>query len=86
MPIYLYQHPHTEEIIEVFQTMSEEHVYHDDSGLQWKRVFSSPCATVKGKPLDLRSKKDSELYHNVYKKRYEYNKKKGKIDKNGNER
>ena len=87
MPLYSYQNPITKEIIEVFQSMMEDHKYFDEEGLEWKRVFSSPQGLVKGKKIDLKSKKDQELYNSVYKKRYEYNVKKGKIDpKTGKER
>jgi len=46
MPIYTYKHPETGEYIEVVQTMSEEHVYTDESGVEWKRVFTIPHATI----------------------------------------
>ena len=39
MPIYVYQNPETEEYVEVVQSMSEKHVYFDDDGVEWKRVF-----------------------------------------------
>lgn len=39
MPIYIYQNPETNETIEVLQSMTEEHVYVDEKGLEWKRVF-----------------------------------------------
>jgi len=83
MPVYTYQNPHTGQTIDVSQSMIEEHEYTDQNGLKWNRVFSNPTASVKDKSIDLRSGKDRELYNSVYKKRYEYNKKKGKIDKNG---
>lgn len=44
MPIYIYQHPQTEEYVEVFQGMNDEHIYSDESGIAWKRVFTSPSA------------------------------------------
>mgnify|MGYP001330727614 CR=1 FL=1 len=78
MPTYLFENPQSGEVIEVFQQMSEKHEYVDESGVKWKRVFSSPQATIKNKKLDFRSKKDVDLYNSVYKKRYEHNKKKGK--------
>lgn len=65
------------------QSMTEEHEYTDQNGLKWNRVFGTPTASVKDKQIDLRSTKDRDLYNSVYKKRYEYNKKKGKIDKDG---
>jgi len=46
MPIYIYQNPKTEEYIEVIQTMAEDHVYHDDQGLEWKRVFTTPNMAI----------------------------------------
>ena len=42
MPIYSYQHPQTEEYIEIYQKMDEEHTYFDEEGTEWKRVFSAP--------------------------------------------
>ena len=42
MPIYIYKHPSREEYVEVIQTMTEEHVYTDQEGLEWKRVFVNP--------------------------------------------
>lgn len=87
MAIYIFQHPESKEIIEIEQPMMSEHVYVDNKGVKWKRIFSNPCAQVKGKPLDFRNKKDVDLYNNVYKKRYNYNVSKNKIDTNtGKER
>ena len=83
MPIYLFQHPQTNEVIEIIQPMAQVHEYIDKHGVQWQRVFTKPTASIKDKKIDLRSKKDRDLYASVYKKRYEYNKKKGKIDNNG---
>jgi hypothetical protein len=42
MPVYVYKHPAKEEFIELVQSMNEEHVYIDDSGLKWARVWSNP--------------------------------------------
>lgn len=39
MPIYIYQNPKTNEYVEVIQSMNDTHVYFDDDGLEWKRVF-----------------------------------------------
>ena len=47
MPRYLFQHPKTEETIEVTQGMKEEHVYIDESGIKWNRVFTKPHAAIK---------------------------------------
>lgn len=46
MPIYIYRNPDTEEHIEIIQTMSEEHIYVDEFGLEWKRVFTVPNAMI----------------------------------------
>lgn len=46
MPIYLYQNPTTKEVKEVIQTMKEEHVYVDSSGLKWDRIFSLPNTQI----------------------------------------
>lgn len=86
MPIYLFQNPLNGEVLEVEQSMNEEHKYIDQSGLEWKRVFSKPTMRVAGKKLDFRSQKDIDTYQSVYKKRYDHNVKKGKIDpKSGKE-
>lgn len=42
MPNYLYQNGETGEIIEVYQSMTEEHVYIDENGLKWNRLFTPP--------------------------------------------
>ncbi len=39
MPLYVYQNPKTSEYIEVLQSMKEEHIYIDENGLKWDRVF-----------------------------------------------
>lgn len=44
MPIYLYQHPETEEVVEVVQGMNEDHSYVDNHGTKWTRLFTSPNA------------------------------------------
>lgn len=45
MPIYLYQNPETEEVVEVLQGMNDEHTYRDEMGLKWTRLFTSPNAS-----------------------------------------
>ena len=42
MPTYIYKHPEEEKYIEVIQTMKEDHVYFDEDGLEWKRVYTNP--------------------------------------------
>jgi hypothetical protein len=46
MPIYLYQHPETEKITEIYQSMVEEHVYIDSDGVKWNRIFTKPQASI----------------------------------------
>ncbi len=80
MPLYEYKNPNTEEVIEISQGMNDPHEYVDDNGLKWERLFFSPQAAVKGTPLDLRSAKDQKKWRDVYKKRRDYNQKKGKTE------
>jgi predicted nucleic acid-binding Zn ribbon protein len=46
MAIYIYKHPETAEHKEVIQGMNEEHIYIDEFGLEWKRVFTVPHASI----------------------------------------
>jgi hypothetical protein len=46
MPIYLFQNPKTKEIVEVFQTMKENHVFFNKEGLEYSRVFTVPNASI----------------------------------------
>ena len=57
MPLYTYEHPETEEQIDLIQSMNEEHVYIDSKGVEWKRVFYSPQTNIDSKvdPFDSRS-------------------------------
>lgn len=78
MPTYIYEHPETKELIEVFQDMNAEHVYIDEKGIKWNRIFSPPTYSLKGSPLDFRSEKDKEKWEKVYKKRYQHKNSKNK--------
>jgi hypothetical protein len=49
MPIYLFQHPITKEITEVFQTMNQEHVFFDEKGIEHKRLYTSPNYSIDSK-------------------------------------
>ncbi len=49
MPLYLFIHPDTEEEKEVFQKMDEPHVYIDENGIEWRRVFTPTNFSVDGK-------------------------------------
>ena len=46
MPLYTYENPNTGETIDILQSMSEKHQYIDQEGLEWKRVFQVPNASV----------------------------------------
>ena len=60
MPIYLFQHPDTEEVIEVVQGMNEKHAFTDNKGVVWERVWLAPQAVVDGKINCWSSQKFSE--------------------------
>ena len=57
MPLYLFENPNTGEVIEVLQKMNEEHVFFDERGLKYKRVFTSPNYSIDSK-IDPFSSKD----------------------------
>lgn len=46
---YLFKNPNTEEIIEVYQKMNDPHIYFDETGLEYERVFTIPNAAIDGK-------------------------------------
>lgn len=46
MPTYLFQHPKTNEIIEVIQKASDNHVYKDEQDIEWNRVWTVPNAAI----------------------------------------
>lgn len=46
MPLYTYEHPDTKEHKDILQSMSEEHIYIDGFGVEWKRVFFAPFAAI----------------------------------------
>lgn len=46
MPLYTFQHPDTEETVEVVQGMKEDHFYVDEHGVEWERVFHAPNAAI----------------------------------------
>ena len=46
MPIYIYKHPDKEEYKEVVQKMNDKHEFFDSDGLEWKRVFTIPNASI----------------------------------------
>jgi len=56
MPIYLFEHPESSKVIEVVQSMKEPHVYVDDEGVEWRRVWTSPDMAI-GLDVDVDSPK-----------------------------
>jgi hypothetical protein len=46
MPIYQFQHPSNQDVIEIFQSMNELHVYTDDRGVEWNRLWLKPNAST----------------------------------------
>tara|TARA_A100001037_G_C14999453_1_gene566302 strand:- start:354 stop:701 length:348 start_codon:yes stop_codon:yes gene_type:complete len=46
MPTYVFEHPESGETIEVVQKIKEPHVYVDEDGLEWNRVFTVPNANI----------------------------------------
>jgi hypothetical protein len=46
MPIYLFQNPKTKQVKEIVQKMSDEHIYIDEKGVKWDRVFTKPQASI----------------------------------------
>lgn len=42
MPMYIFEHPETKEIKEVFFHMKDNKIYIDESGIEWKRQLASP--------------------------------------------
>lgn len=46
MPAYIYQHPQTDELIEIIQSANEDHIYIDADGIQWNRVFTPPQISI----------------------------------------
>ncbi len=46
MPLYTFINPHTEEEIDVVQSMKEPHIYIDENGLEWNRKWMAPNAAI----------------------------------------
>ena len=46
MPLYLFKNPKTSKTVEILQSMKEEHVFIDDDGLEWERVWLSPNTAI----------------------------------------
>jgi len=46
MPLYTFEHPETNESIDLVFGMNDEKIYIDENGIKWNRVFSSPNAAL----------------------------------------
>ena len=46
MPLYVFRHPEYPVTIEVLQSMKEPHVYFDDEGVEWVRVWEAPNTII----------------------------------------
>jgi len=57
MPEYTYKHPDREEYEDVYQSMSEEHVFSKD-GVEWERVYTNPQINANGGKIDPFSNKE----------------------------
>ena len=58
MAQYLYSNPETGDIVEVTQGMNDEHIFIDENGLKWNRVFTVPNAGIDTIKINPFSKKD----------------------------
>ena len=47
--IYVFEHPETGEIKEVFQRITEDHFFIDESGVEWRRVYTPTNFSVDGR-------------------------------------
>jgi hypothetical protein len=46
MPYYLFSHPKTKKVQEIFFHMNDEKIYIDENGVQWKREYTVPQASI----------------------------------------
>lgn len=46
MPLYIFRHPISGDTIEVVQRMKEEHIFIDEDGVSWERVFTKPQSSM----------------------------------------
>lgn len=46
MPYYLFSHPKTKKVCEIFFHMNDEKVYTDERGVKWNREFVVPQASI----------------------------------------
>ena len=69
MPFYIFVHPETGEEKEILQKMNDPHVYVDESGLEWGRVFTATNFSVDGRVNPMNSK---EFLSKTENKNYTY--------------
>jgi len=58
MPTYIFQHPVSKKTIEIIQSIKEEHIYIDQDGVAWERVFTVPQLNTQDKLNEASSSKD----------------------------
>lgn len=56
MPLYLYSHPETNEVKEIFQGMNDLHQY-EENGTKWLRIYTTPQMSIDTR-VDPHSSKD----------------------------
>lgn len=64
MPIYIFQNPETEELIEVLQKMDEDHKYIDEHGLEYTRLYTIPNYSIDSRIDPFSSKEFAEKTRN----------------------
>ena len=62
MPEYLYQHPTTNKIISIYQSVHDLHEYIDKKNIKWNRCFTSPQINADQKLNENSSSKDFENF------------------------
>ncbi len=50
MPMYVFKHPEKDVYTEVLQGMNDDHIFFDEDGLKWDRVFTSPQVGIDSNP------------------------------------
>jgi len=48
MPTYIFQHPVSKEYKEIIQGINDEHIYKDEYGVVWNRIFTIPQLNTEG--------------------------------------
>ena len=46
MPLYTYEHPETRETVDVLEKMNDIHIHIDKDGVEWRRIFHIPNASI----------------------------------------